>query len=286
MLVTGLVPLGEVVFFDICTHNPTTAAVSDADSTPTFDVYEEATDTGMLGATNFTKRTSLTGDYRGTFTASSGNGFEIGKWYSIIASATVSAVSAKKNCGSFRVGPADATEGYPKVDVDMFGGTAGTFASGRPNVNTSHWAGTATTLTGGYPAVYVAAITNGAITAATFAANALDAVWSTASRILTAGTNIVLAKGTGVTGFTDISAATVKTQVTDALATDTYAEPTVVPGATSSIKDKLNWIFAMARNKITETSTTQLLRNDGDSGTIGTSTVSDDGVTAVRGKFS
>jgi hypothetical protein len=38
---------------------------------------------------------------------------------------------------------------------------------------------------------------------------AADKVWATAARILTAGTNIALAKGTGVTGFNDITAANV-----------------------------------------------------------------------------
>lgn len=56
----------------------------------------------------------------------------------------------------------------------------------------------------------VKSIANGVIAAATFAANALDAVWSTATRVLTAGTNIVLAKGTGITGFTDLDAAAVR----------------------------------------------------------------------------
>lgn len=52
----------------------------------------------------------------------------------------------------------------------------------------------------------VVTIANGVIAAATFAANALDAVWSTAARVLTAGTNIVLDKGTGLTGLNDIAA--------------------------------------------------------------------------------
>lgn len=121
-ITTGLVPIDEAVYFDICTHTPSTGAVTDADATPTFDVYEEATDTGLLGATNFTKRTSLTGDYRGTFTASAANGFEAGKWYSVIASATVGGIAAKKNCGSFRVAPAEAVAGVPKVDVDDWKG--------------------------------------------------------------------------------------------------------------------------------------------------------------------
>jgi hypothetical protein len=63
----------------------------------------------------------------------------------------------------------------------------------------------------------VVALASGVIAAATFAVNALDAVWSTATRLLTAGTNIVLAKGTGVTGFNDLSAAQVNTEADTAL---------------------------------------------------------------------
>lgn len=55
--------------------------------------------------------------------------------------------------------------------------------------------------------ITAAAIASGAFTAAKFAAGAFDAVWSVATRILTAGTNIVLAKGTGLTGFNDPTAA-------------------------------------------------------------------------------
>lgn len=85
--------------------------------------------------------------------------------------------------------------------------------SGVIDANATKWAGTATTLTGSLPDVNVKTIKDGIIAAATFAANALDAVWSTATRLLTAGTNIVLAKGTGVTGFNDLDAAGVRTAV-------------------------------------------------------------------------
>jgi hypothetical protein len=74
------------------------------------------------------------------------------------------------------------------------------------NVATAVWAAATRTLS------------SGAITASTFAANALDAVWSTATRLLTAGTNIALAKGTGVTGFNDLSAAEVNAEADTALA--------------------------------------------------------------------
>lgn len=84
----------------------------------------------------------------------------------------------------------------------------------------------------------------------------------------------------GATAKSDVNA-----EVVDALATDTYAEPSGVPSATASLKDKIGWIQSVSRNKITQTATTQTLRNDGDSGTISTSTVSDDGTTFTRNKF-
>lgn len=113
----SLVPIDEVVHVpDICTHDPATGAARDADSTPTFSVYEEATDTPILSAQSFTKRTSLTGDYRGVFTASAANGFEAGKWYNVVATATVAGITAKKTCMHFRVAPAESIVGVPKSD--------------------------------------------------------------------------------------------------------------------------------------------------------------------------
>jgi hypothetical protein len=80
--------------------------------------------------------------------------------------------------------------------------------------------------------------------------------------------------------------AEVQSEVVDALTVDTYAEVSAVPAATSSLKDKINWLFSLARNKITQTATTSTLRNDADSGNISTSTVADDGTTATRGEWS
>lgn len=56
-------------------------------------------------------------------------------------------------------------------------------------------------------------------------------VWAAATRLLTAGTNIVLAKGVGVTGFNDLSAAQVNTEADTAL-TD-YDGPTNAELATA-----------------------------------------------------
>lgn len=48
-----------------------------------------------------------------------------------------------------------------------------------------------------------------AAAAADFGTEVGTAVWATTTRVLTAGTNIVLAKGTGITGFNDIAASAV-----------------------------------------------------------------------------
>lgn len=64
------------------------------------------------------------------------------------------------------------------------------------------------------------------------------------------------------------------------------AEPASPPAFGGTLKGAISWLLALARNKVTQTATTQLVRNDADSATIGTSSVSDDGTTYTRGKFS
>jgi hypothetical protein len=79
--------------------------------------------------------------------------------------------------------------------------------------------------------------------------------------------------------------ADVNAEVLDVLVTDTFAEPSAPPNATSSIKDKINWVFVGARNKQTQTATTSTIRNAADAGNIAQATVSDDGTTATRGRW-
>jgi hypothetical protein len=117
------IALDEVIYFDAITSHPSTGAATDADSTPSFEVFEESTDTAIVSG-NLTKRTSKTGNYRGTATLSAANGFEVGKWYSIIASATVNSVAGKGVIRNFRVVPAEAQAGYPKVDAQYVEGAA------------------------------------------------------------------------------------------------------------------------------------------------------------------
>ena len=95
-----------------------------------------------------------------------------------------------------------------------------------------------------------------------------------------------LATAASIAALNDLSAADVNAQVVDVLATDTFAEPGAVPAATSSLKDKIGWLFMLARNKRTTTATTDAVRNDADSSNVATSTLSDDGSTFTRGEYS
>lgn len=89
-----------------------------------------------------------------------------------------------------------------------------------------------------------------------------------------------------IAALNNLSAAQVNAEVLDVLATDTHAEPSAVPAATASLKDKIGWLAALARNKITQTATTQTVLRDDGSTTMATSTHSDDGTTHTRGEFS
>jgi hypothetical protein len=82
--------------------------------------------------------------------------YTVGAWFTVVVSAiTVSSQTVSFIAAQFRIMPAEGVAGKPKVDTDTFGGSAGTFASGRPEVNVSHWLGTAaaTPTTAGVPEV-------------------------------------------------------------------------------------------------------------------------------------
>lgn len=91
---------------------------------------------------------------------------------------------------------------------------------------------------------------------------------------------------TDIAALNNISAADVNTQVDDVLNVATLAEVAAVPAANAAVGAKINWLFALSRNKGTQISTTKTLRNDADTADIATSTVSSDGTTFTRGEYS
>lgn len=85
---------------------------------------------------------------------------------------------------------------------------------------------------------------------------------------------------TNKTGFA-LSAASV-----DAILDEAINEPTVVFTWPASLRSIVGWLGALSRNKLQQTTTQQLLRNDADNATIATAPISDVSMTFTRGEFS
>lgn len=136
----SLLPINQVVDFDVSTYSPTTAALTDADSTPTFDVVPQGSRTPILASQAMTHDT--TGVYYGRFTCSVANGFAAGTTYQVKVKATVGGISGNECAMRFRISPAESSAGVAKADVSHFGGTAGTFTTGRPEVDLNSSANT------------------------------------------------------------------------------------------------------------------------------------------------
>ena len=86
------------------------------------------------------------------------------------------------------------------------------------------------------------------------------------------------------TGLSTLTSAQVNAEVVDVLSVDTFAELAAPPAATSSLKDKITWLFMYARNKVTQTATTRTLYRDDTTTVAGTSGTSDNGTTFTKGE--
>ncbi len=95
---------------------------------------------------------------------------------------------------------------------------------------------------------------------------------------------VTVKSGTG-TGEVSLSSGLVAVSATG-LDAVVMVEPTAPPAVTGTLRAVLAWLLALSRNKITQTGTTSVLRNDADGANIASSTVSDDGTTFTRGEWS
>ena len=78
--------------------------------------------------------------------------------------------------------------------------------------------------------------------------------------------------------------AQVNAEVVDVLSVDTFGELGSPPAATSSLKDKLVWLFMWARNKSTATATERKLYADDVTTIVSTETITDNGTTFTKGE--
>ena len=84
------VQLGNNLTFSICTHDPDTGVLTDADAVPTYRVYEDETGTAILsGVMAKLDDANTTGFYSEQIACTTANGFERSKTYSVYISAIV-----------------------------------------------------------------------------------------------------------------------------------------------------------------------------------------------------
>jgi len=102
--------LGDLWTFTVNTHNVSTGVATDADSVPSYRIYEEETTAPILtGTMALLDSVNTAGFYSEQVALSTGNGFEMLKSYSVYISATVSTITGTKSCGvslsAFRTAP-------------------------------------------------------------------------------------------------------------------------------------------------------------------------------------
>lgn len=84
------VVIGNNAVFSICTHDPDTGVLTDAESAPTYRVYEDETATPILtGTMAKLDDDNTTGFYTEQIACTEANGFEVGKTYTVYIEATV-----------------------------------------------------------------------------------------------------------------------------------------------------------------------------------------------------
>ena len=81
---------GDNLVFSVCTHDPDTGVLSDADAVPSYRLYEDETATPITTG-NMAKLddANTTGFYTELVACSAANGYESGKTYTIYIVATV-----------------------------------------------------------------------------------------------------------------------------------------------------------------------------------------------------
>lgn len=121
--------------------------------------------------------------------------------------------------------------------------------------------------------------TSGTLDAVTTAGSVTGAVGSVTGNV---GGNVTGSVGSlGTTAKSDVNA-----EVADVIRTDAVAELGAVPAANASLEAKVNWLFLLARNKVTQSATTQTVFADDTTTAVATAATSTAAGTTTRAEFS
>ena len=114
----GEIPLNGFVTWQVDTHDPTNdGAESDADAVPSFRIYEEGVDAALING-NLAKQddANTVGFYSGFEQIQAGDGFEVGKYYTIRTRGVVSTVPGNREHTFKCIAP-----GEVKIDINKNG---------------------------------------------------------------------------------------------------------------------------------------------------------------------
>lgn len=158
--------IDDFLTFPATTHRVDTGALTDADSVPTYRVYEDETGTAILtGSMAKLDDANTTGFYTEQLTLSAANGFERGKSYTIYITATVNSITGGQH-HTFQIG-ADVNAAYiaggatsatilnrywgsAVVTGTADSGTTSTMVdAGRTEADTNYWVGALLVFTSG-----------------------------------------------------------------------------------------------------------------------------------------
>ena len=84
--------------------------------------------------------------------------------------------------------------------------------------------------------------------------------------------------------FSDQGKSEINAEVADVMSVDTFSELGAVPAATSSLADKLTWLFMLVKNRSRQTELVRELYADDNTTVVGTSSVADTGTVFTKGK--
>lgn len=129
--------IDDLLTFTVVTHKVDTGVLTDADSVPSYRIYEDETGTAILtGSMAKLDDSNTTGFYSEQITLSAANGFENGKSYAIYVSATVNSVVGGQTL-NFKVD-------VPDVNVTAMANNVMTAAAAASDLTTELQSGLAT----------------------------------------------------------------------------------------------------------------------------------------------
>lgn len=136
--------IGDNLTFTICTHDPDTGVLTDADAPPAYRVYEDETGAAILNGTmTILDNVNTTGFYSEQIACTVGNGFEHGRSYNIYIEATVDGDTGGISFGFRAIDEEEAVWGvvaegaqtYQHIMRILLSGMAGlTNGGGTPNL--------------------------------------------------------------------------------------------------------------------------------------------------------